>query len=153
MKIYVDADSCPTAIKEILVRASIRVSLPLIFIANQPVKLPGSEYITMIIVNEGPDIADDKIFELVSEGDLVISEDIPLADRVIEKGAFVISMRGELYTKENIKQRLAVRDLLSDLRSAGLETGGPARFKQRDSRMFADQLDRFLTKYCKNHLP
>ncbi len=148
MKIYVDADACPTVIKDILVRAAIRVRLPIIFIANQVVKLLESEYISMIIVDAGPDIADDKIVELVTDGDLVISEDIPLADRVIAKEAFVISTRGELYTKDNIKHRLAIRDLLNDLRSAGIETGGPAQLNQKDIRMFANQLDRFLTKHC-----
>ncbi|MFC1669914.1 YaiI/YqxD family protein [Spirochaetota bacterium] len=147
MKIYVDADACPSAIKDILVRASARLNLPIIFIANEPVKLPASEHIKSIIVNAGPDIADDKIVELVADGDLVISEDIPLADRVIYKEAFVISTRGELYTKENIKQRLATRDLLNDLRNAGVETGGPAPLSPKDIRLFANQLDRFLTKH------
>lgn len=149
MKIYVDADACPTAIKDILLRAAFRLKLKIIFIANQPVKIPDSEYASLLIVDAGPDIADDKIVELVTSGDLVISEDIPLADRVIEKKAFIISTRGELYTKENIKQRLATRDLMNELRSAGVETGGPAQLKQKDIRMFANQLDRFLTKYYK----
>ncbi len=147
MKIYVDADACPVAIKDILIRAAIRLKLPIIFIANQPVNLPESKYISMIIVDAGPDIADDKIVELVTDSDLVISEDIPLADRVIEKNAFVISTRGELYTKENIKQRLATRDLLNELRNAGIQTGGPGQFSQKEIRMFANQLDRFLTKH------
>ncbi len=148
MKIYVDADACPTAVKDILVRAAIRTQLKIIFVANQPVKLPQSENIAMLIVEAGPDIADDKIVELAKAGDLVVSEDIPLADRVIAKGTFVITTRGGLFTKENIKQRLATRDLLNDLRSAGVETGGPAQFSQKDIRNFANQFDRFLTKYC-----
>ena len=147
MKIYVDADSCPTVIKDILVRAAIRVTVPIVFIANQPVKLPESDIISMIIVEAGPDIADDKIVELVSEGDLVISEDIPLADRVIDKEAYVFSTRGDPFTKENIKQKLATRDLLNELRSVGVETGGPNQLGQKDVRSFANQLDRFLTKY------
>jgi uncharacterized protein len=149
MIIYVDADACPTVIKDIIVRASLRLTVTTIFIANQAVKLPQSEYISMLIVEKGPDIADDKIAELASKDDLVISEDIPLADRVIEKDALVITTRGELYTKENIKQRLATRDLLNNLRDAGIETGGPAQFSQKDARMFANQLDRLLTKYFK----
>ncbi|PKL37473.1 MAG: YaiI/YqxD family protein [Spirochaetae bacterium HGW-Spirochaetae-1] len=148
MKILVDADACPSAIKDILIRAAERVRIPVIFIANQHVRLPVSDYISMILVEAGPDIADDRIVELAEDGDIVISEDIPLADRAIDKGAFIISTRGELYTKENIKQRLATRDLLNDLRSAGIETGGPDRLSQKDIRMFANQLDRFLTKHC-----
>lgn len=146
MKIYVDADACPTSIKEILIRAALRLNIMAIFVANQHVKLPKSDYISMLIVESGPDIADDKIVELVTNGDLVVSEDIPLADRVIEKGAFVISTRGELYTENNIKQRLATRDLLTELRNAGLETGGPSQFTQKDIRMFANQLDKLLTQ-------
>ncbi len=147
MKIYVDADACPVAVKDILVRAATRMSLHIIFIANQPVKLPGSEFVSMITVEAGPDIADHKIVELVDAGDLVISEDIPLADRVIAQNAFVISTRGELYTKENIKHRLATRDLLNELRNAGIDTGGPSGLTPKDIRMFANQLDRFLNKY------
>jgi uncharacterized protein len=146
MKIYVDADACPGKVKDILIRVGIRLQLQIIFIANQPVKLPVLENISMIVVEAGPDIADDKIVELVIAGDLVISEDIPLADSVIEKDAFVISTRGEFYTKDNIKQRLATRDLLNDLRSAGVDTGGPSQLSQKDIRTFANQLDRFLSK-------
>ncbi len=148
MKIYVDADACPTVIKDILIRAAIRVNVDIIFIANQPVKLPVSQLVAMLVVDAGPDIADDKIVELAAKGDLVISEDIPLADRVIAKEAFVISTRGELLNKENIKQRLATRDLLNDLRNAGVETGGPSQFTQKDTRNFANQLDRFLSRNC-----
>ncbi len=149
MKIYVDADACPVVIKDILIRAATRLNFQIIFIANQPIRVPESELISMIVVEAGPDIADNKIVELAEEGDLVVSEDIPLADRVISKGAFIISTRGELYTKENIKQRLATRDLLSELRNVGVETGGPAGFSQKDTRLFANQLDRFLTKIIK----
>jgi len=148
MNIYVDADACPRTIREILIRAAIRVNLPIIFVANQSINLQQAKNVSMLIVPQGPDIADDKIAELVTDGDLVISEDIPLADRVIEKGGTVISTRGSLYTKENIKQRLATRDLLNDLRSAGIETGGVPMFSPKDARTFANQLDRFLAKAC-----
>ncbi len=150
MNIFIDADACPTAVKDIIVRAAVRKGLPAFFVANQPVKLPKSDNISMIIVDAGPDEADKRIVEMVHAGDLVVSEDIPLADSVIEKGAYVITTRGELLTKENIKERLSVRDLMNDLRDSGIETGGPSGFKQKDIRNFANQFDRFLTRNCVN---
>lgn len=149
MHIFVDADALPTAIKDILFRAVERFCIPLTLVANQPMKLDKSEYITGITVPEGPDVADDQIVELLQQGDLVITADIPLADRVVAKGAHAINPRGELYTEDNIKDRLAVRDLMNDLRGNGVMTGGPPSFSRKDRRAFANQLDRFLTKHCK----
>ena len=150
MKIYVDADACPAVIKNVLLRAVERISIHMVFVANVNVNTFQSNYVSSIVVPQGPDIADDKIVELVEQGDLVITEDIPLADRVSDKGAVVITQRGNLCTKENIKERLAIRDLLEDLRNNGINTAGPSTFSQKDRHTFANQLDRYLTKYYKN---
>jgi uncharacterized protein YaiI (UPF0178 family) len=149
MQIYVDADGFPRAAKEILVRAALRLGVPLVFVANKPIRREPSPLISTLLVPEGPDIADDRIAELVELGDLVITADIPLADRVVSKGAFALNPRGKLYTEENIKDRLAVRDLLSELRDGGLMTGGPPAFGKKDCQAFADQLDRFLIRRLK----
>jgi uncharacterized protein len=149
MRIFVDADSCPVVIKEILYRAAERVRVPLVLVANQYLKVPESAYISCIEVAAGPDIADDRIVELVEPNDLVVSADLPLADRVITKGGFVLNPRGIFYTAENIKDRLAMRDLMDVLRSGGIDTGGPSYFSQKDRQSFANQLDRFLVKHGK----
>jgi uncharacterized protein len=149
MKIYVDADGFPRAANEILVRAALRLSVPLVFVANKPIRREPSPLISTLLVSEGPDIADDRIVALAEPGDLVVTADIPLADRVVSKGAFALNPRGKLYTEENIKDRLALRDLLSGLRDEGLMTGGPAAFGKKDCQAFADQLDRFLVRRLK----
>lgn len=149
MKIWVDADACPKAIKDILVRAAGRIGVQTIFVANQPMRLPESEFIKKIQVPGGADVADDKIVELLQSGDLVITADIPLAARVVDKDVVALDPRGDFYSKENIRERLSIRDFMDGLRSAGVETGGPASFKQKDSQAFADQLDRFLTKHAR----
>lgn len=146
MRIYVDADGFPKMAKDILIRAALRLRVPVVFVANKTIRLEPSELISSLIVPEGPDIADDRIAELAEPGDLVVTADIPLADRVVDKGAFALNPRGKLYTEENIKDRLAMRDLLSDLRDGGLMTGGPPAFGRKDCQAFADQLDRFLVK-------
>jgi uncharacterized protein YaiI (UPF0178 family) len=149
MKIYVDADGFPRAANEILIRAALRLSVPLIFVANKPIRRDPSPLISTLLVSEGPDIADDRITELAGPGDLVVTADIPLADRVVSKGAFALNPRGKLYTEENIKDRLALRDLLSGLRDEGMMTGGPSAFGKKDCQAFADQLDRFLVRRLK----
>ena len=146
MKILVDADACPVAVKEILYTTSKRLNLKVILVANQFLRTPKSDLISAIIVPEGPDEADDRIVQLTEPGDLIISADIPLADRVIKKGGFVIDPRGILITDNNIGERLATRNLLDELRSTGLETGGPAAYSKKDKQNFANQLDRFLTQ-------
>ena len=153
MKIFVDADGFPRAAKEILVRAVHRTCVPAIFVANKPVIREPSGLISSLLVAEGPDIADDRIVELAEPGDLVITADIPLADRVVAKGAVALNPRGKLYTEENIKDRLALRDLLTELRDNGLMTGGPSAFGPKDRQAFADQLDRFLSKAMMNKGP
>lgn len=138
--ILVDADGFPRAAKDILVRSALRLRVPLVFVANKPIRHDPSELISSIIVPEGPDIADDRIVELATPGDLVVTADIPLADRIVAKGAFALNPRGKLYTEENIKDRLAMRDLLSELRDSGLMTGGPPAFGRKDCQAFTDQL-------------
>lgn len=147
MRIFIDADSCPVVIKEILYRAAERVHVPLVLVANQCLIVPESPYISCIEVPAGPDIADDRIVDMVEADDLVISADLPLADRVVGKGGFVLNPRGDLYTAENIKDRLATRDLMDLLRNSGMDTGGPSSFSQKDRQSFANQLDRFLVKH------
>jgi uncharacterized protein YaiI (UPF0178 family) len=150
MQIFVDADAFPNVIKDILIRASERLHVPLVFVANQPVRLEQSVTISSIVVPSGPDLADDRIAELAQPGDLVITADIPLADRVVSKGAFAINPRGELYTEDNIKDRLATRDLMHELRDGGMITGGPSAFGKKDRQAFANQLNRFLNKHFKS---
>jgi hypothetical protein len=149
MQIFVDADAFPNVIKDILVKASLRLNVPLIFVANKQLRLDKHAHITIIVVSDGPDVADDRIAELVGPGDLVITADIPLADRVVAKKAFAMNPRGKLYTEHNIKDRLAMRDLLNELRNNGTITGGPAIFSKRDRQAFANQLDSFLIRQLK----
>jgi uncharacterized protein YaiI (UPF0178 family) len=150
MQILVDADALPNAVKDILFRAVKRLGIALTMVANQPMTLEKSKYIKSIIVSSGPDVADDRIVELVKAGDLVITADIPLADRVVTKGAYALDPRGGLYTEKNVKDRLAMRNLLNELRGGGVIEGGPPGFSRKDRQAFADQLNRFLTKHCKD---
>ena len=150
MKIYVDADGFPRAAKDILLRAALRLGVSVVFVANKPFRQETSPLISSLLVPEGPDIADDRIVELAKAGDLVITADIPLADRVVSRGACALNPRGKLYTEGNVKDRLAVRDLLSELRDGGLMTGGPPAFGKKDCQAFADQLDRFLIRRLKD---
>ena len=144
MRIWVDADACPNVIKDILFRAADRAHVTLTLVANQPVRIPPSPYIKALQVPAGFDVADDRIVELTEAGDLVITADIPLAAGVIEKGGHALDPRGETYTKDNIRERLAVRKLMDELRSGGVDTGGPATFSNADRQAFANKLDRFL---------
>lgn len=143
-KIWVDADACPKVIKEILFRAADRVGMTLTLVANQPVHTPRSRYIRSIQVAAGFDVADNHIVQQADKGDLVITADIPLAAEVIAKGCLALDPRGELYTEENVRQRLNMRDFMDTLRSSGVDTGGPASLSQTDRRAFANQLDRLL---------
>jgi len=149
MQILVDADAFPGVIVDILYRAVERVRVPLIMVSNKHIRIPQSLYISTVMVSAGFDVADNRIVAMVQQGDLVITADIPLADRVVEKGGYAIDPRGELYTESNVKHRLAMRNLLNELRNGGIITGGPSSFGRKDVQSFACQLDRFLTKYCK----
>ncbi len=144
MKIWVDADACPGPIKDILFRAAERLKIPLTLVANKPLRTPPSPFIRAIQVPAGFDVADDRIAAEAAAGDLVITADIPLASAAIAKGAHVLDPRGERLTPENIQERLALRGFMEELRSSGVQTGGPAPFSARDQKAFADQLDRLL---------
>ncbi|MCK5801583.1 MAG: YaiI/YqxD family protein [Lentisphaeria bacterium] len=149
MRILVDADAFPGVLRRILFKASERLEIPVVMVANKYIRTPDSPLVSTLLAAAGPDEADDKIVEEIQPGELVITADIPLADRVVEKGAYAISPRGDLFTVTNIKQRLATRDLMAQLRSQGMETGGPPGFSQKDCQVFANQLDRFLAKHCR----
>ena len=144
MRIWVDADACPNAIKDILFRAAERAGIVVTLVANQPLRTPPSQYIRALQVPPGFDAADDKILDLTQSGDLVITADIPLAAGVIAKGAHALDPRGEIYTRDNINERLAMRKLMDELRSSGIETGGPSAFSNAHRMAFANRIDRFL---------
>ena len=149
MHIWVDADACPGVIKEIIFRAAERRQIQTTLVANQMLRTPPSKYIRAIQVAHGFDVADAHIVEQAVTGDLVVTADIPLAAKVIERGATTLNPRGELYTPATIKERLTMRNFMEELRSAGIETGGPAAFSQADRQAFANQLDRLLAKVPK----
>lgn len=144
MKIWVDADACPKVIKEMLFRAAGRTEIKIIFVANQWLRLPQSPFIHFIQVEQGPDIADNKIAEDCMTGDLVITADIPLAVRIVKKGALGLDPRGTLYNKDNIGQISDMRDFMDTLRNDGIQTGGPKNFSARDGENFANALNKLL---------
>ena len=146
MRIWVDADACPRVIKEILFRAAERKQVQLTLVANQPLRTPPSPYIDSMVVAAGFDVADDRIVELLSPGDLVVTADIPLAAAAIARQAHALNPRGELYTQDNIQERLAVRNMLDELRGCGVDTGGPSALGVADRQAFANQLDKFLAR-------
>jgi uncharacterized protein YaiI (UPF0178 family) len=146
-QIWVDADACPRPIKEILFRAAERVGVRMVFVANRPVQIPRSTNIFTLRVAFGRDMADHEIVRPLVPGDLVITADIPLAAAVLDRGGHAIDPRGDLYLRENIGARLSVRNFMEDLRSTGLETGGPAAFHQSDKQAFANRLDSWLTQH------
>lgn len=146
MKIWVDADACPVVIKEILFRAAQRTGVPLTLVANQPLRVPPARHITALQVSSGFDVADNEIIQRLVSGDLLITADIPLAAEAIDKGAQVVSPRGELFSTENIKARLNVRDFMDTMRASGVNTGGPPALSQADRKQFADQLDKILAQ-------
>ena len=150
MKIWVDADACPVVIREILFKAAHRTGVQLILVANQSINIPAFSNIKMLRVSQGFDVADNEIVKRLNPGDLVITSDIPLADEVLQANAVALSPRGELFTRENIKSRLNMRDFLESMRASGVQTGGPAAFSQTDRQAFANNLDRYLTRNLKN---
>jgi len=146
IQIWVDADSCPGVIKEILFKASKRTGVTMTLVANHPMPVPRIKWITLLQVPSGFDVADNEIVKRVHPGDLVITGDIPLAAEIIDKNAHALNPRGEFYSAENIRQRLNMRDFMDTLRSSGVDTGGQSSMSQNDRREFANQLDRFLQK-------
>ena len=149
LKLYVDGDAFPNLLKPIIFRAIERLKIDTYVFANKKISIGKSKFITYLIVDAGADEADDRIVEVVEEGDLVITADIPLADRVISKNAHAIDHRGELYSKENIKQYLAMRNLMEKIRESGEITKGPKAFSSKDAEHFANQLNSFLIKHYK----
>lgn len=148
MKIWVDADACPVVIKDILFKAAKRTGVPLTLVANQPVRIPLSPGITFLQVTAGFNVADNEIVQRLESGDLVITADIPLAAEVIARGGHALNPRGELYSADNIRSRLSMRNFMDTLRASGIETGGPAALNKGDRQSFANNLDKFLTKYA-----
>jgi uncharacterized protein len=146
MRLWVDADACPNVIKDIIFRAADRVGVETVLVANQYIRTPASPHIRSLQVPSGFDAADALIAERVEAGDLVVTGDIPLAAKVVEKGALALNPRGELYTADSIAQRLSLRNFMDELRGAGVDTGGPAAFHARDRQAFANQLDRLLAQ-------
>jgi len=146
ISIWVDADACPKVIKDIICRAAERTQVTTTFVANQNIPLPGSKVLHALRVEAGFDVADNEIVKRMNEGDLVITQDIPLAAEVIELNGAALNPRGEFYTRENIRQRLNMRDFMDTMRSSGVQTGGPPPLGQQERQAFANQLDRFLTK-------
>lgn len=147
MQILVDADACPSVIKEILFRVAQRTHIQLTLVANRMLHVPPSPYIRCIQVLHGFDVADNKIAQAVVPGDLVITADIPLAAQVLAIGGHALNPRGEFYSKENIEERLSMRNFMDSLRSSGVQTGGPPALSLADRQAFANQLDRFLAKH------
>ena len=149
MKIWVDADACPVVIKEILFRAAERTGIALTLVANHAMRVPPSRYIRMVQVSSGFDVADNEIVKRLETGDLVITADIPLAAEVIDKGGHALNPRGELYSTENIRARLNMRDFMDTMRASGIDTGGPPALSQSDRQAFANNLDKLLAARAK----
>jgi uncharacterized protein len=151
MKLWVDADAAPRDVKDIVFRAAERLLLPTILVANQRVQIPlGYRFVTSERVDGGPDVADRHIEAAAESGDVAITADIPLAAALVAKGVAVLDHRGGEFTAENIGERLSVRDFMADLRSGGVETGGPRTYSARDKQAFASGLDRVLTRALRN---
>lgn len=146
MKIWIDADACPKVIKEVVYKVSARLKIPVCLVANSYMNVPQYPFISFVKVGNGADVADMYIVEHLSESDLVITADIPLASEVVKKGALAINPRGELYDEDNISERLSMRDFMKDLRDNGLVTGGPDAFRAKDKISFTNSLNKILAK-------
>lgn len=146
MKIWVDADACPVTVRDIICKAALRTKTQVTFVSNHFIRVHNNDFVTCLQVEMGFDKADDEIAKRVEASELVITSDIPLASEVIDKGATALNTKGELYTKENIRQILNMRDFLDTMRSSGVETGKSAAYSQRDKQAFANQLDRWLAQ-------
>lgn len=150
MKIWVDADGCPRAVKDIVLKAALRRKVETILVANRGIGVPASPWVSSIVVDSGMDVADDWIAERVVEEDIVITADIPLAARVVARGATGVDPRGAEYTEENVRERLSMRDFMHGLRETGVETGGAPPYGAKEKQRFANALDRLLTLRLKN---
>ncbi|MEE2960931.1 MAG: YaiI/YqxD family protein [Myxococcota bacterium] len=145
MKIWIDADACPKPVKEIVLRASERRQVPVTFVANQFIPTPNVDWITSVQVPQGMDVADNYIVQHLSPEDLVVTQDVPLAAEVVEKGAMAISNHGVTWTEENVREKLSLRDFFTEAREAGIMTGGPTPYDNKAKQAFANALDRWLT--------
>jgi len=144
--LYIDADACPRAVKELIFRASIKRRVPVVMVANRVMETPKTRWVTSVVVSAGPDVADAYIVEHVVPGDLVVTGDIPLASLLLAKKALAVDHRGREFTESNIRERLSIRDFSADLREAGIETSGPKAFSPKDKESFANTMDRCLTR-------
>jgi uncharacterized protein len=149
MKIWVDADACPGAIKELIIRAARRIKIRAVFVANKYISLPESVYVSAVRVGLEPEEVDDYLARSAEAGDLAVTQDIPLASILVPKGITVINPRGELYSEENIRERLSIRNFMQDIREAGGITPGPRQFGQKEKQHFSETFDRELTKCLK----
>ena len=149
MTLWVDADACPGAIKELIIRATGRLKIPAIFVANKYISIPESIYVSSRRIGMDPEAVDMHIIQSAQAGDVVITQDIPLASVLVPRGVIVISTRGELFTQENIGERLSIRNFMQDIREAGGITSGPKEFGHKDRQRFADTLDKVLTRLSK----
>ena len=149
MTLWVDADACPGTIKELIIRAARRLKIPAVFAANKYISIPESGYVSSRRVGADPEAVDAHITQNARPGDVVVTQDIPLASTLVSRGIIVISTRGELFTEENIGERLSIRNFMQDLREAGGITPGPREFAQKDRQRFADTLDKVLTVLLK----
>ncbi|MBW4057052.1 MAG: YaiI/YqxD family protein [Proteobacteria bacterium] len=153
MKIWVDDDACPRVIKEIIFRASERLNLPVLLVANKSLSKHDSKLVESIVVDDGFDVADDYIAEHSTSEDLVVTADIPLAARIVASGGVALDPRGELYTEDNVGERLSIRDMMMELRAEGFAFGGPGQFSLTDRQRFASSLDRMLTHMLRGKWP
>jgi uncharacterized protein len=149
MKIWVDADACPGVIKELIIRAARRLKIPTVFVANKFISLPDSAYVSTVRVGMGMEVVDEYISRYAEACDFAITQDIPLASVLVPKGVTVINPRGELYTEDNIRERLSIRNFMQDIREAGGITPGPRQFGQKEKQRFSETFDRELTKCLK----
>lgn len=147
--IWIDADACPKVVKELVFKASAKFNIKVVLVANSYLQIPHTPLIRLIQVEQGDDVADNYISENLTQDDIVITQDIPLASIVVEKNSTAINPRGEIYTEDNISERLSMRDFMKDLRDGGLITGGPSTFGNKDKELFANSLNRLLTKKLK----
>ncbi len=150
MKIWIDADACPRGVRDVVLRAAERRRVPLTFVANKFVPTPTLAWINSVQVPHGLDVADAYIVQHVGPHDLVVTQDVPLAAEVVEKGALAISHRGVEWTADNVREKLSLRDFFTEARESGIQTGGPPPFDNKAKQAFANALDRWLTKALKN---
>ncbi len=146
MKIWIDADACPGPVREIVLRAAERTQVPIVFVANKPLTLPRSPLVSTVQVGKGLDVADAHVAENATPGDLVVTQDIPLAAALVKKGVSVLDVRGDHFTEENIDERLSLRNFYQGLREGGVQTTGPKGFGAQDKQRFASSFDRELTR-------